>query len=138
MRRDHQYGALAQDPSARIIGERDAPELAAVNVRNVIVPCETLIKERVVGGHEIQNIPIFFNDALEKQQRFLLERLAQIVIEVRKLFRKRLHVFQIPQVQPLTGERRRESFSLGVGNHSANLPLEDGRVMQHPLVRRLY
>ena len=60
------------------------------------MPREALIHKRVVRGHQIQDVAILAHDTLEKQRRFALECLPQIVVKIRKLLRQGLHVFQIP------------------------------------------
>ena len=40
-------------PPAPAVGERDAPEVAAVDVRDLVVPRQPLVHERVVGGQQI-------------------------------------------------------------------------------------
>ncbi len=130
MRGHHQNRAFPQDPSTDVVCQGHAPELTAVNIGNSIVTGKSLIKKRVIRGHEVQNIPVLFYNAPEKQQRFLLKGLAQIVVEVGKLFRKRLHIFQVAQVQPLAGERCRQRFGLRIGKHSTNFAFEDCRSME--------
>ena len=68
------------------------------------MPGEPFIHEGVVRRHQIQNVAVLAHDALEKQRCLALESLPQIVVEIGKLLRKRLHVFQIPKIQPLRSE----------------------------------
>ncbi len=50
VRRQGQDAAVSEQSFPRIVGHRDAPELAAVDVRDSIVPGQPLVDERVVGA----------------------------------------------------------------------------------------
>ena len=54
---------------------------------NAVVPGQALVQERVVGVEQIDDAAILAHDALEEQLRLLLERLAQVVVEVEQRFR---------------------------------------------------
>ena len=62
----------------------DAPEVAAVDVRNAVVLREPLVDERVVRAQQIEHAAVLVHDALEEQLRFAAERLPQVVVEVRE------------------------------------------------------
>ena len=47
-RGDRQHAAVTEQPAPRFVGERDAPEPAAADVRDAVVPREPLVDERVV------------------------------------------------------------------------------------------
>ena len=53
-RRDRQDAAVTEQPAARAVGQRDAPEAAAADVGDAVVPREPLVDERVVGVEQIE------------------------------------------------------------------------------------
>ena len=63
--------------------ERDAPELAAVDVRDAVVLGQPLVDERVVGRQQVDDAAILADDAVEQQLDFAAHRLAQRIVEVR-------------------------------------------------------
>ena len=75
-RSHRQDAALPQQPAPRIVGNRHAPELAAIDVRNSVVPREALIDERVIRIQQIEHVVIFVQDAAEEQLRLFLERMS--------------------------------------------------------------
>ena len=97
--------------------ERDAAEMAAVDVRDAVVLREPLVHERVVGGQQVEHAAVFPDDALEEQLGLAAERLPQVVVEVRKLLRVRRLVAQVAQLQPLA----REVAHQRVGRGSASM-----------------
>src|SRR4029077_20362191 len=76
--RDRQDAAMAKQSAAVLVSDRDAPVLAAVDIRNAVVPRQALIHERVVGRQQLEDTPVVVKDALEEQLCFPLEPLAQI------------------------------------------------------------
>ena len=46
---------------------------------------EPLVHERVVGRHQIENVPVLADNASKEQLRLAPERVAQVVVEIRKL-----------------------------------------------------
>ena len=58
IRRDGQDAALTEQPAPHAVGEGDAPEVAAVHVRDPVVAGEPLVHERVVRGDQIDDAAI--------------------------------------------------------------------------------
>ncbi len=108
-------------PLALLVGEHHAPEVAAVDVRNAVVLREPLVQERVVGRHQVEDVAIFADDAREEERGLALEGLAEVVVEVGKLLRVRLHVLQVAEIQPLAGEVGGQRVGLRIGQHAPDL-----------------
>ena len=62
--------------------ERHPAELASVYIRDAVVPRQPLVDESVIGAQQIQDAAILAQLALDEQLRLLLERLAQVVVEI--------------------------------------------------------
>ena len=76
-------------------------------------------------------------DAFEQHFRLADERLAQVVVEIRKLPRVRIGALEISQEQPLAGEIVYQGLRLRVFEHPAGFAIEHGRFMQLALDRRV-
>ena len=129
----HQDGSLPQQTFPRLIGECHALKTAPINVRHAVMPGEPLIHECVIRGHQIEDVPVLAYDAFEEQRCLALESLPQVVVEIRELLGERLHVFQVPQIEPLRGEVRRERLRFRIGQHTPHLLFEHRRRVQQPL-----
>ena len=99
--------------------------------------CEPFVHERVIGVEQIQHRSVLAQDAFEQHFRLAHERLAQVVVEVRKLPRVRIGALEISQEQPLACEIMYQGVRLGVFEHPAGFAIEDGRFMQLALDRRV-
>ena len=64
--------------------QRHAPEVAALDVRDAVVPRQPLVQERVVGAQQVERAAVLADDAVEEQLGLAPERLAQRVVEVGK------------------------------------------------------
>ena len=53
IRRHGQDAALTEQPAPRLVGERHAPEVAAVDVRDAVVPREPFVDVCVVGVEQV-------------------------------------------------------------------------------------
>ena len=84
VRRRRQDAALAEQAPPRLVGHRHAPEVAAVDVRNLVVLGQPLVDERVVGRQQIEHVVVLAHDAVEEQLGLALKRLPQVVVEVRE------------------------------------------------------
>ena len=84
--------------------ERDAAELAAVDVRDAVVLRQPFVDERVVRRQQIEDAAVLVDDAVEEQLHLAPERLAQIVVEVREHVHDRLFRLHAAHVQPLPRE----------------------------------
>ena len=71
-----------QSPADAVWRQGDAPESFAVHVGDPIMSCESLVEKCVVCIEEIENAAILSNNAFKEELGLLLERLAQVVIEV--------------------------------------------------------
>ena len=128
VRRDRQHAALSQNAPARtVLVERDAPEAAAVHVRDPVVFGEPLVHERVVGAEQIERAPVLLHDALDEQLGFAPECLTQVVVEVGERPGVRTRGSQVPQIEPLAREVGDERFGLGTREHPLHLPLQRRR-----------
>ena len=76
-RRDHQEAALAEQPAPRIVGQRHAAELAAVDVGDAVVLRQPFVDEGVVSGQQVEDVTVFTHDAVEEELGLALERIAQ-------------------------------------------------------------
>ena len=65
------------------VGEGDAPEVAAVDVRDLIVAREPLVDVGVVGGQQFTDAAVLAQLCLDEQPRLLPERVTQVLIELR-------------------------------------------------------
>src|SRR5947199_384298 len=88
-------------PSSKV---RHRPETAAVHVRNPVMLRQPFVQECIVRPEEVEHTAVLAHDTLEKEFRFLAERLAQIVIKIRKETQVRGDRFQVSQVKPLPGK----------------------------------
>src|SRR5262249_7648770 len=107
-----------------------AAKLAPVNVRDVVMPRQALVDEAVIRRHEIENVAIPVDDALEEQLDLAHHRPAQVVVEVGELERVRDFVAQVAEIQPLSGEVTDERLGLRIGDHALHLAIEYSRISQ--------
>src|SRR4030095_9398951 len=85
LRGDGQYAALSEQAAANVVlVERDPPEVNALDVWNPVVAREPFIQERVVRCEKLQSSAVFVHDRVEEEFCFTLERLTQVVVEIRK------------------------------------------------------
>ena len=84
MRCHEQNRALPEQTLARVIGNGDAAEPAAVDVRHAVMARQPFVDERVVAAEQVEGAALLAEDALEEQLRLALKRLAQVVVEVRE------------------------------------------------------
>ena len=101
------------------------------------MPCEPLVDEGVVSGHQIEHAAVLPQDAFEEQLGFALKRLTQVVVEVGKQIRIGDDAAEVPQMEPLTGKVADEGKRTRVGEQAAHLLAQDGRLAQTPLARHL-
>ncbi len=121
-RRHHQQASFSQQPSPRIVFFKcDPAEMASANVRDSIVPRETLIDEGVIRVEQIDDASIFAKNRFKHQLHFTAERQPEILIE---LFIFRLRVLQVAKVQPLFGEIIHQRLRAWIGEHPLDLALE--------------
>src|SRR5262245_29280533 len=120
-----QNASLAQQPaSPAVFVQRDAPEAAAVHMRNAVMLRQPFVDKRIIRAQQVEHTPILAHDAFKKEFRLLTKGLPEIVIEVRKQTHVRSDRCQIAQVQPLSAKVRHQSARTGVGEHSTRLSFE--------------
>ena len=125
--------AWPSSPRRASSGDLHAPELAAVDVGDAVMPRQPLVDERVVGIQQIHDAAVFAHDAVEEQRRLFLHRLAKVVVEIGERFQIRSGALEIAQVQPLLGEVGDQRVGSRVRQHPLDLLLEHGRVFQFAL-----
>ena len=121
----------------RQVGQLDAPEPAAVDAGDAVVPGEPLVDEGVVGVEEVEHAAVVAQGAGEKQGRLVPECLDEVVVEVGIRHRVALDVLEVAQVQPLHGEVVDERPGPQVGEHAPDLLVEDRRIAQPARLRRV-
>ena len=132
-RRDRQHAALPQQPAPRAVRvERDAAEVAAVNIRDAVVARQPFVHERVVGVDQIDDASVFADDALEEHLGFAAKRLPQVLVEVlrgglhaRRARAGRATARQSCSSAPPTSDRRASASpaaSRTLGSRSCPLP----------------
>ena len=116
----------SRPPRIAVVAELDAPEVAAVDVRDAVVLGQALVQERVVRLQQVEHAAILAHDALEQEFRLLAEGLPQVVVEVGEQAQVRGDRIQVPQVQPLARE------VASPGSASAGRPACAGPVVRAP------
>ena len=136
--RGHSKNAALAEQTATVFGrQRDAAELASVDVRNAVVPRQTFIDEGVVGVQQVHHAAVFAHDALEEELRFLAHRLAQVVVEIGEDLRIGRGVLEVAQEQPLLGEVVDQRVGALVGKHALHLLFQYRVVVQFALARQI-
>ena len=111
----------------------DAAELAAVDVRQAVVPRQPLVHERVVGGHQVQHVAILAHDAGEEE--------LGLAPEARRAGRCRSPGTRRCSARCSAGcgcaatarrSSRTSACGLRVGQHAAHLRLEHRGLAQAP------
>ena len=128
---------MPQQAAPGVGRHRHAAEIRTVDVGDAVVLRQPLVHERVVRVEQIQHRAVLAQHALEQQLRFPLERLAQVVVEVREHGDVGVGVLQLPEKEPLVGEVGDQRPRLRVGQHPARLLLEHGRLVQLAVDRQL-
>src|SRR5262245_55060496 len=113
--------------------QRDTTNTTAEDALHAVVPRETLVDEREVSVEQIDDRSILTHDRAEEHLGFLLERSAEVLVEVRRIGSD---VLQLAQEQPLAGEVADQSVRAGVGEQPADLTLEHRRVLELTAHRR--
>ena len=128
---------MAQDAPAPLGDTRvepHPPQVAAVDARQAVVAREPLVHVRVVGREQVEDAAVLANQALDEELGLLPERLAQVLVELRKQQRVRHDALQIAQVEQLAREVANERLRAGIGQHPARLPAEHVRFVQPALL----
>src|SRR5262249_46229441 len=98
---------------------------------------QPFVDEAVVCGEEVEDTPVFPQDALEEELGFATEITPEIFPEIREQELVGRRTLQRPQLQPLTSEVVRQAFGPRVGQHPLNLMLEDAGLAKGALDSRV-
>src|SRR5207249_3109970 len=79
--RYRQNGRFAEQTETVLVGERDGPEMAAIDTRDSVMPRELFVEKRLVRRQQIQDAAIPLQLGIEEQLHFLDERDPQVVVE---------------------------------------------------------
>ncbi len=104
VRRDGENAALPQQAAPLLARNGHATKVAAVYVRDSVVPRQAFVDERIIGVQKIERAAILAHDAVEEHLGLLSESLSQIVVEVGEGLGVPRQARQIAQVQPLRCE----------------------------------
>ena len=123
IRGQHQDGALAQQAVARLVVERHATEVAALDRLDAVVHRQALVEEGVVRGQQLEHAAIAAQHAVDEQPQFLLEHRAGIqqAARVGELASVRSDLVQLGEVEPLEREIVAQRLGPRVGKHPAHL-----------------
>ena len=121
VRRDRQDAGVAEQPLPPLVGHRHAPEMAPVDVGDAVVARQLFVQERVVSAQQLGQRPILAHLALEEQLGLLHHRLAQRVVEGRRV---RIQALQVAHFEPLLREVLDEPRRAAIGEQAANLLIQ--------------
>ena len=85
---------------------------------------EPLVDEAVIGGEQIEHVPIFAHDAVEEELRFALHRLGQAIVVLRVEQHVGMNLVEILQPQPLAREALRQRIRSRIREHPLHLLLD--------------
>ena len=102
------------------VGDRDAAELVAEDVRDAVVLGEPLVDERVIGGQQIRDRPILANQAVDEELGLAHHRLRQRRVPVRIEMMIGANLLDVLQAQPLRRKSRRQRFRSRIGRAAAS------------------
>ena len=120
-----------QSAALIVVRKRHAPEAAAVNSRNPVMPRQPFVDERVVRVQQIEHAAILAQRAGDEQLRLLLERLQQALVVVGIAVRIDHHFLDAPQIQPLGGEIVDQRVGgARVGQHAPHFLFEGRRIRE--------
>ncbi len=108
---------------ARLVVERHATEVAALDRLDAVVHRQALVEEGVVRGQQLEHAAIAAQDAVDEQPQFFLEHPAGIEQSARvgELASVRGDLVQLGDVEPLEREIVAERLGPRVGKHPAHL-----------------
>ena len=121
---DRQDARLAEEPAAWAIGERDAPEMAAVHIANPVMRGEPLVQKRIVGRQQLHDAAVVVHLAADKQLGLLLHRVAQVLVEFRVQLRVGDDARELAQLEPSAGEIIDQRAGPRIAKHAAHLLLQ--------------
>jgi hypothetical protein len=125
-----QDAALAEQPAAILVLQRDPAERVAEHALDTVVIREALVDERVVRPDEVEHARVLEQHRPQKQLGLVQHVAAQVVVERREDARVgRLRVDE-PQLEPLLGKVRYERIGPRVGQQPLNLRFEHLRITE--------
>ena len=127
---------MSEQSAASAVGERHAPKVTAVDVRDLIVTGKPLVDVGVVGGQQLADAAILTQLGVDEQPRLLPERFAQVLIELRIGIDVGNDAGQFAQREPLAHEVVDQRPRSTVLEHPRDLPLQSGRRARARRARR--
>ena len=89
---------------------------------------QAFIYEGVLRVEEFENAAVAEQNVLEQQFSLLNKGLPETIVEVGKDDRVRANAFGDAKLEPLSAEVSNQVFGAGIGQHPADLTLQDRRV----------
>ena len=129
--------AWPSSPRRASFGDLHAPEPAAVDVGNAVMPRQPLVDERVVGVQQIHHAAVLAHDAVEEQRRSLPSSPAGGCR--RSPGRRRdpgLEFFRLRRCSHCSAKLAIERLRSRIGQHAPDLLLEHRRLLQLALARQ--
>src|SRR5690606_17771875 len=100
----------------------------ALDTGNAVVGSESFVDKRVIRVQQIEDAAVFTNQTVEEQLHLASERVAEIVIKVRKHVRDGNVAVKRPQAEPLSGEVGGKRGGSRIVEHSVYLLCERRRL----------
>ena len=119
---------MPQQSLAPRVRDRHASESVSDDAGQPIVGRQSLVDEGVVGSEQIDQAPIFADDAAKQEFRLATHRPVQVLVPVREQVDVGVRVPQILQVQPVGGEVGGQRVGPRVGQHAPHLAFQFIRV----------
>src|SRR5207245_1864112 len=120
-----------QSTTLIVVRQRYAPETAAVNSGNLIMPREPFVDKRIVRVQKIGHAPILADGAGDEQFSFALKSLQQTLVVIRITLRIDDGLLDTPQIQPLPRKGRYERInSARIREHPSRFSFESLRVAE--------
>ena len=117
-----------------VVRERDAAEPGADDVGDAVVLRQSLVDERVVGRQQLEQAPILLHQMVKEELGLPSHRLLELLVEVGVGAHVRMQPVEVGQPKPLGREPCGKRLGTRVGQHPVDLPREDIRLRESPLV----
>ena len=121
---------MTEQPVPPVVVPRHAPEVAAVDVVDAVVPGELLVEERVLRLEQLGDRAVFPHLALEEQLRLAHHGRAQGVVERREQPAVRLVRTDVAHLQPLADEVVHEAGGAAIVQHPSHLRRQNVRIAE--------
>ena len=136
VRRDRENTAVAQQAGPTGVS-LDPPKMRAIHIPDPIEASQTFVRERIVRRQELRDWTTLTHLTFKEQFRLALERVPQVVVEIRKLVRIRIHGLHVPKEEPLTAEILHQRRRASIGQHAPNLLFKDVRILEFAARRHI-